>query len=71
MTPHHGRVAVAMVAVAMDATAMKATAERQSGRSLTETKTDKRLGHDPAGDDGLIATVTWLRELGKVTGLPA
>ena len=36
-------------------------------RPLAETKTYRRLGYDPIGlDEGLVATTTWLRGLGKI-----
>ncbi len=35
--------------------------------SLKESKTYKRLGYDPIGlDDGLVSTVKWLREIGRI-----
>ncbi len=48
------------------AIATKAAEERPSRRPLAESKTYKRLGYDPVSlDEGLTATTTWLRALGK------
>ncbi len=48
------------------AIAAKRAEEPLSRRSLTESKTYKRLGYDPISlDDGLRPTIDWLRELGK------
>ncbi len=49
------------------AIAVRAASSRPPRRSLTESKTYQRLGYVPMGlDDGLIKTITWLRELGKI-----
>jgi nucleoside-diphosphate-sugar epimerase len=51
-----------LVAIAAKA----AKADKGPRRSLTDSKTYKRLGYDPISlDDGLIATTAWLRELDK------
>ena len=51
-----------LVAIAAKA----AKADKGPRRSLTDSKTYKRLGYDPISlDDGLIATTAWLRELEK------
>ena len=49
------------------AIAAKAASDKPVRRDLAESKTHKRLGYDPISlDDGLQATMAWLRELGKV-----
>ncbi len=49
------------------AIASKADSERPERRSLVESKTYKRLGYDPISlDEGLSATVAWLREIHKI-----
>ena len=49
------------------AIAAKADSDRPSRRSLGESKTYKRLGYDPIGlDEGLQATIDWLRAIGKI-----
>jgi dihydroflavonol-4-reductase len=49
------------------AIAFKLAAAPGARRDLTESKTYKRLGYDPISlDDGLRATTTWLREIGKI-----
>jgi nucleoside-diphosphate-sugar epimerase len=54
------------------AIAAKAASEQTARRSLTETRTYKRLGYSPISlDDGLFATTAWLRDLGKVKELKA
>ncbi len=46
--------------------ANKSNDERGERRSLTETKTYRRLGYSPTSlDDGLRSTVSWMRELGS------
>jgi nucleoside-diphosphate-sugar epimerase len=48
------------------AIAAKAAKGSPARRALTDSKTYLRLGYEPIGlDDGLVATTTWLRELGK------
>lgn len=49
------------------AIASKADTERAERRGTTETKTYRRLGYQPTSlDDGLRATVEWLRHLGAI-----
>jgi dihydroflavonol-4-reductase len=49
------------------AIAAKAAGDKRVRRNLSESKTYKRLGYDPISlDDGLSATTTWLREVGKI-----
>ncbi|MGD0380347.1 MAG: NAD-dependent epimerase/dehydratase family protein [Acidimicrobiales bacterium] len=49
------------------AIAAKADSDRAVRRSLSESKTYKRLGYDPISlDEGLRATMDWLREVGKI-----
>jgi len=49
------------------AIAAKAAKDRTARRSLTDSKTYKRLGYDPISlDDGLSATTEWLHAIGKV-----
>jgi dihydroflavonol-4-reductase len=49
------------------AIATKAAGETRTTRLLTESKTYKRLGYDPVGlDQGLSATIDWLRALGRI-----
>ncbi len=49
------------------AIAAKQDADRGPRRALTESKTYKRLRYDPVSlDDGLRATASWLREMGRV-----
>lgn len=49
------------------AIAAKEDAARVSRRPQAETKTFKRLGYEPIGlDEGLTATATWLRDIGRV-----
>ena len=41
---------------------------RPSRRSLTDSKTYKRLGYDPISlDEGLQITTGWLREIEKIS----
>ena len=48
------------------AIAAQAAGAKRVRRSLSESKTHKRLGYDPISlDDGLVATTAWLRELEK------
>jgi dihydroflavonol-4-reductase len=48
------------------AIAAKAASDRPSRRSLSDSKTHKRLGYDPITlDEGLLRTSEWLRSLGK------
>jgi len=52
--------------VAIAAKAAKAAENPPVRRPLTESKTYRRLGYDPISlDDGLKATIAWLRDLGK------
>jgi nucleoside-diphosphate-sugar epimerase len=49
------------------AIAAKAASEQPARRSLTDSKTYKRLGYDPITlDDGLTRTIDWLREVGRI-----
>jgi dihydroflavonol-4-reductase len=49
------------------AIAAKAASDKRVRRSLSESKTHKRLGYDPISlDDGLVATTGWFRALGKI-----
>ena len=49
------------------AIAAKAAKDRTVRRSLTESKTYKRLGYDPISlDGGLLSTTEWLHAIGKV-----
>jgi dihydroflavonol-4-reductase len=49
------------------AIAAKAASERTSRQNLKESKTYARLGYDPISlDAGLQATITWLREIGRI-----
>ncbi len=49
------------------AIAIKAASESAPRRSLTDTKTYKRLGYDPISlDEGLGLTLEWFREIGRV-----
>jgi dihydroflavonol-4-reductase len=49
------------------AIAAKAAEDRRERRTLSESKTFKRLGYDPISlDDGLVATTSWLRARGKI-----
>jgi len=49
------------------AIAIKAAGERPARRSLTDTKTFKRLGYDPISlDEGLRLTLEWFREIGRI-----
>jgi dihydroflavonol-4-reductase len=49
------------------AIAFKLASVRPSRRSLTDSKTYKRLGYDPISlDEGLQITTQWLREIGKI-----
>jgi dihydroflavonol-4-reductase len=49
------------------AIATKAAGETRATRSLTDSKTYKRLGYDPISlDDGLSATIDWLRAIGRI-----
>jgi dihydroflavonol-4-reductase len=49
------------------AIAAKSDTERPPRRSLSESKTYKRLGYDPISlDQGLQSTTAWLREIGKI-----
>ncbi|HEX3980097.1 MAG TPA: NAD-dependent epimerase/dehydratase family protein [Acidimicrobiales bacterium] len=48
------------------AIATKAASDRPARKSLSDSKTSKRLGYDPISlDEGLIRTSEWLRSLGK------
>jgi dihydroflavonol-4-reductase len=50
------------------AIASKAASDRRTRRSITDSKTYKRLGYDPIGlDEGLRHTTDWLRALGKIS----
>ncbi len=52
--------------VAIAAKAAEAAADGPVRRSLSESKTYKRLGYDPISlDEGLLRTSEWLRSLGK------
>jgi nucleoside-diphosphate-sugar epimerase len=49
------------------AIAKKAATQAPSTRSLTDSKTYKRLGYDPISlDRGLEATTVWLRQIGRL-----
>ena len=48
------------------AIAAKAAKGARRSQPLTESKTYMRLGYEPITlDNGLVATTTWLRELGR------
>jgi dihydroflavonol-4-reductase len=50
------------------AIATKAAAGSPVRRSLTDSKTYKRLGYDPISlDQGLESTIGWLREIGRIS----
>ena len=50
------------------AIATKAAAGSPVRRSLTDSKTYKRLGYDPISlDQGLKSTIGWLREIGRIS----
>jgi dihydroflavonol-4-reductase len=50
------------------AIATKAAAGSPVRRSLTDSKTYKRLGYDPISlDEGLNSTIGWLREIGRIS----
>jgi dihydroflavonol-4-reductase len=52
--------------VAIAAKAAKAAENPPARKPLTESKTFLRLGYDPISlDDGLVATTSWLHDLGK------
>jgi dihydroflavonol-4-reductase len=49
------------------ALASKPDAERAERRNVSETKTYRRLGYEPTSlDDGLRATIDWMRKLGAI-----
>jgi dihydroflavonol-4-reductase len=49
------------------AIAAKAATDKRVRRSISESKTHLRLGYDPVSlDRGLMATIEWLRVIGKV-----
>ena len=49
------------------AIAKKAARESAPRKSLTDTKTYKRLGYEPISlDDGLGQTLEWFREIGRL-----
>ena len=52
------------------AIAFKLAAVQTSRTALQESKTHKRLRYDPISlDDGLLATVTWLHEIGRLDSI--
>jgi nucleoside-diphosphate-sugar epimerase len=50
------------------AIAARRAKEQVERKSLTESKTYKRLGYEPISlDDGLTRTIDWFREIGKIS----